>query len=339
MTFTQSKVSTLHILLALIFLPPLLLTTLTGILLGFYDQLRYVGPPYGLEHPTKAGLTPIELIQVIQGQFPNHHLDVLFLATTPTRAIRAKLSGSSHLTIFLHPASGKVITAKTPDEQDWLEILYDLHPGKVFGFAGKVLFTSLSAVVLLLWVTGVTVRAMRHSPWWSGPRIPQQFNAPNWHRWIGYWKGLLLVLLFSIGSILNFSGPLIGWLDPPPQMRMNSTQHDKQIDLPASFTRIDRAYPQGQLERLIFPQATQRLLQARFDDGTWVYDNPWEEHIVEIKSSTSHWTRLLYPLHSGRILGAWGPLLIAGLGLILFLTILTGLVYVRKFNLRRLFGL
>ena len=132
------RLSKTHTILGVVLMAPLLVTTVTGILLGWYDQLRYATKPYGLSSPWEARLSPTALVAAIEDRYPNHRLEILFMAIESSRAVRAKLGSPSPLTLFVHPATGAVLDARTPAQRDWVDLLYDLHPGKTFGLAGQV---------------------------------------------------------------------------------------------------------------------------------------------------------------------------------------------------------
>ncbi|NKE73561.1 PepSY-associated TM helix domain-containing protein [Candidatus Manganitrophus noduliformans] len=320
--------SKIHITAGLILAFPLIIITLTGIVLGFYDQIRYAAPPYRLDSPVETPLSAASLAARLRVRYPDYHLDLLRLSTAPERAVRAALSGPDRITAFLHPGNGKELAVQKGDHQDWIGLLYALHEGEPFGLAGKVVASVSGGGVLVLWGAGLMLWRSRRKGRWGGPALPGRFRPAGVHRFLGFWGGGLLAILTSLGALLNFAGPLIARLDPPP--RIESAPEEKEglkPDLAAGLGAAARAYPQAPLERIAFPKVPKDPLKLRFQDGGWVFLHPDDYRILAIKSPTSHWTRLLYPLHSGRILGGRGPWLVAGLGLFLIILLVTGLIF------------
>jgi uncharacterized iron-regulated membrane protein len=105
----------------------------------------------------------------------------------------------------------------------------------------------------------------------------------------------------------------------------------RPLNLEQILARGSAAYPGVPLERIYFPVASNPLLRLRFNDGTWLYLHATSGKVIKIAPPFSHWTNLLYPLHSGRILGVGGPWMMAALGVILLALGSSGVfIYWRK---------
>ena len=320
-----------HIYLGTLLALPLLVISATGILLGVYDQLRYAGPPYRLESPAQAPLPAAALADRVRTIFPGERLAVLFLPTASDHAARAKLmapEGSARLA-FLDPESGHVLALKPVAEQDWLDFLYDLHRGKPLGLTGQIIASITGVSVLLLWGAGFWL-TWRRAQSREKVRLPVYLQLLKLHRQIGLWLGGLLAALAVVGAALNFAGPLIQRFDPEPHV-VTVLNPGWNVARLGNFVEIARAhYPGVPLERIYFPVKSGEPWGFRFQDGSWVFSHPESGQVLAVKTSTSHWTRLLYPLHSGRLFGTYGPVFMAGLGFLLLGLTLTGLVYWRR---------
>jgi uncharacterized iron-regulated membrane protein len=151
------------------------------------------------------------------------------------------------------------------------------------------------------------------------------------HRWLGLALGGLVAILAAIGALLNFAGPIKQWLDPPPQIRPVEISAQRPLNLEQILARGSAAYPGVPLERIYFPVPSNPLLRLRFNDGTWVYLHGTNGEVIKIASLFSHWTNLLYPVHSGRLLGTGGPWIMVVLGTILLVLGGSGVfIYWRK---------
>lgn len=113
----------------------LLIIASTGIVLGFYDQLRYSYPPYKLTTPVDHSLAPTILVEKIRSAYPKHQLIQLSLSTAPDRAAVAKLEGNhnDNQLVFVNPGTGVIFAYQRLDYQDGLSFIHSLHHGKPFG--------------------------------------------------------------------------------------------------------------------------------------------------------------------------------------------------------------
>jgi uncharacterized iron-regulated membrane protein len=301
-----------HLWLGLAFAPILMVIAATGILLGFYDELRYAEPPYRLNPAVEAGLPPAVLAQHIRADYPDYHLEVLYLPTAPERAARAKLVGKDRRLAFIHPGTGQTLAIRNADEQDGLDFLYALHRGKPLGLPGQIIASAGGISVPILWGIGLLLRWRRRI---HRTRRRIWFTIRSLHRELGLILGGLLAVLAAAGSLLNFAGPLKQWLDPPPQLAGSEPTVTTKT-LARHVSRATSAYPAAPLERIYFPADGSTPWQFRFRDGGWAYLDAGGR-VLKIATPFSHWTHLLYPLHSGRLWGMYGPKFMALFGMVL----------------------
>lgn len=308
---------------------PLLVIALTGIVLGFYDPLRYAAPPYGLERSAASLLPPAALAERVRAAYPGLSLEVLYLTTDPGRAARAKLvDEDKQVLAFLDPFTGKKLAEQDPAEEDWLQFLYHLHRGQPLGLTGQIIASATGALIVPLWLLGLWL-------WWPTRRLarPGNRNSPRArllgvHRWLGTWLGGVLVLLAAAGALLNFAGPLGKAFNPPP--RAKAVSPSAILTMEHIVARAGRAYPAAAMERVYFPKEGNALWQFRFRDGGRVFVSAGNSQVLKVDTPFSHWTNLLYPLHSGRVFGESGPMFIAILGIVLLASSVSGLAYWRR---------
>ena len=321
MNSVARRLSKAHTILGLVLLVPLLIATLTGILLGWYDQLRYASEPYGLSSPSDKRLAPDDLVKVLEKEYPNERAEILFLAVDPSRAVRAKLGTSPPMTVFLHPGTGRVLGTRTSAQRDWVDVLYDLHPGKTFGLAGQITMAVTATGVAALWTIGIVIWHRRGG---SGKKPPVlSWRTVPFHRWAGFWLGPLFILLAGLGALLNFAGPLIATFDPPPTVAPGGPLPDK-VGLASLVELHAKRYPHAAVERIIFPKRDGEVVQVRYADGGWMFLDGSRGTVINVKGPIAHWTRSLYPLHSGRLVGVAGPWIVASVGVLLLCSVFTG---------------
>jgi uncharacterized iron-regulated membrane protein len=324
-TSVTRRLSKTHTILGVVLMAPLLVTTITGILLGWYDQLRYATEPYGLSAPSEGRLSPTALVAAIQDRYPNHRLEILFIAIESSRTVRAKLGSPSPLTVFLHPSSGDVLGTRTPAERDWVDLLYDLHPGKTIGLAGQVTTAVTAFGLAVLWGLGIAMwygrrgKALR-----TGPAL--SWRTTGFHRWAGFWLGLPFIALTGLGAALNFAGSLIATFDPPPKV-VPTGPRPNLLDLASVAETQAPLYRAAPLERIIFPKHDTDSVQLRYADGGWAFLDGYRDRVLDTKGPLAHWARSLYPLHSGRFFGVAGPWLVGCLGLVLLTAVITGMIF------------
>lgn len=314
-----------HLYVGTLAAAPLIVIVLTGVILGFYDPLRYAEPPYRLEAPAVYALSPAALIERFHSSRPDAAPNVLYLPTAPERAARLefRLAGQRAIAL-IDPNTGQTLALQDADHRDWLQYLYELHRGKPFGLEGQVVASATGGFVALLWLVGLGLRWTRRTKASTGRRCDRRIRFLNVHRWTGVWVGAIPVLLAVLGAVLNFAGPLGNAFNPPPQVTTPAER--AQLPLNNVVALAMRAYPAAPPERVYFPQHT-ALWQIRFRDGGRVFLAGDSGRILKVNAPLAHWTSLLYPLHSGRIFGAWGPMAMALVGIVLLTMSVSGLVY------------
>jgi len=309
-----------HLYLGVAIALPLLLIAASGIVLGFYDDLRYAALPYRLATPVYQPQDASALADAIRRHYPRHRLEVLFLQTAPERSARARLAGPEPLLVFVHPGTADILAVKGAAELDWLDWLRELHRGSVLGLPGKIAASAAGLGTLLLWLMGAwlwrrrTTTAKRHRRGAS-----TYVKTIRIHRKAGLLLGGPIAGLALLGALLNFAGPLMQWLDPPPAATTpSSSDWPTVLPLPSLVEAAHKGYRYAPLERIYFPAKAGEPWRFRYLDGGWLFVDGHDGASLKSKTPSSHWTALLYPLHSGKLLGTHGhwPVALCGLALL-----------------------
>jgi uncharacterized iron-regulated membrane protein len=308
-----------HLCLGIALALPLLIIAVSGIVLSFYDDLRFASPPYRLAAPAYRPRDAGALAESIRRHFPRHRLEVLFLPAAPEHSARARLAGPEPLLVFIHPGTAAILATRNGADPDGLDWLRELHRGSVLGLPGKIAASTAGLGTLFLWLMGLwlwfrrkaTVKRQR------AKRFPRLMAI---HRQTGLLLGGPVAVLALLGALLNFAGPLMQWLDPPPTItEFVSTQ--QMLPLPGLIDAAIRGYRNAPLERIYFPADASQPWRFRFLDGSWGFVDGRDGTLLKLKTPFSHWTLLLYPLHSGKLPGIWGHwlLVLCGIALLFLL--------------------
>lgn len=316
-----------HLYLGIALALPLLLIAASGIVLSFYDDLRYAAPPYRLANPAYRPLDADTLAESVRRHYPRHRLEVLFLLTAPEHSARAKLAGTEPLLVFIDPGTAAILETKAAADLDILDWLRELHRGSVLGLPGKIAASMAGLGTLFLWALGLWLWLRRSATAKRQRRRIKRFpGLVTIHRQTGLLLGGPVTVLALLGALLNFAGPLMQWLDPPPAIVM-PTSRQQLTALPLSRL-VDAAvngYRDSSLERIYFPAAANQPWRFRFLDGSWGFVDGQDGTLLKFKTPSSHWTMLLYPLHSGKLPGIYGHWLLVFFGVALLFLVGSGL--------------
>lgn len=295
-----AQLSKFHVRLGVAFTLPLLLIGATGVLLGFYDALRYGSPPYRLDKAVSLPVEPAELAKGAQLAYPGGRLEALYLPTAPDRAARAKLTvaGRRKVVAFLDPDTGKAVAVRDASRRDLVDWVHEVHRGAIAGLAGEVAVAGAAIAAVLLWLSG----------------LPMAGRARHLHGRLGRVLGGGVAAIAVTGAILAFAKPLRERFYPPPAVGVASSP---LLD-PASLISAGSRSHGAALERVQFPVREGQPAVLRFADGSRVWVNAGGATLRE-ETAFNPWLNMLYPLHSGRVLGKFGPPLVALFG--------TGLLY------------
>ena len=303
-----AQLSRLHLWVGLTCAIPLIVIGVSGIFLGFCDVLRYGSAPYRLEKPVAHPVGAAALAAAARSAYPGARLEVLYLPTAPERAARARLTSEagSQVVVFLDPGTGKTILVRSAAERDLVDLLYQIHHGRIAGLAGEIIAAVAALSLVLLWLSGL-------------PRRRRGGLPRHLHGRLGRMTGGVLACIALTGGVLAFAKPLRENLYPAPVTSGAATLPGPDLERMVSVASA--AYAEAPLERVLFPVRGDQPLTLRFSDGGRVLVDGANGEVLGKETPYSPWINLLYPLHSGRILGASGPPLVAALGaLMLFLT-------------------
>ena len=203
-------------------------------------------------------------------------------------------------------------------------LVYQIHRSLVAGWAGKLL---ISALGLSLWVMI-----------WSGSKalIRVRGKGISRHALVGLCLGVPLATVGSLGAVLNYSEVLSAWLDPVPTLAApllgsgalgTAPAH---VDLAkaseAAAVTAAQVHDVKDLVKIYPPREHRPYFIFYYRDNTRLYIDPATATLLKTRTSWSHWTSALLPLHSLKPLGVVGTFLLLVLALALVLLSSRGLL-------------
>ena len=203
--------------------------------------------------------------------------------------------------------------------------IYDLHRGLVAGWPGKVLISLTGLGLWFMVISGIK----------SFVRL--KGRKPSVHAMLGLSLGIPIAIIASLGAVLNFIEPLSNLLDPIPLV--STTNKDSGSIILPSADQLAVAHnaaktirAEEQLKKIYQPKLGRPYLIFYYEDNTRIYIDPVTAKILKVRTSWSHWTSAILPLHSLRMFGIFGNGILFILGLTLAcLTSRSGAVMLRRF--------
>ena len=215
--------------------------------------------------------------------------------------------------------------------QQWSDpwpLIYQIHRSLAAGWAGKML---ISALGLSLW-------AML----WSGSKalIRVRGRGISRHALIGLSLGIPLASVGSLGAVLNYSDVLSGWLDPVPTLAAPLLRSGPvgaapaNVDLAkaseAAAVTAAQVHDANDLVKIYPPREHRPYFIFYYRDNTRLYIDPATATLLKTRTSWSHWTSALLPLHSLKPLGMAGTFVLLSLAAALVMLSSRGLLKLLK---------
>lgn len=268
----------------------------------------------------------------------------------------------AYTALYVDPVSANVLGARDAersglDRRRIMHFLYVLHYSLHGGGIMRIFLGLVAVVWTLDCFVGFYLTLPRGQLFWRKwlPAWKLKRNAGRYrlnldlHRAGGLWLWLLLFAVASSGAYLNLRSivfdPLIDAVSPLPRSPLatrdipaSDTRHD--VGFAAAFTIAEqhaaRAHWPG-APQFIWHGAEQRLYHIRFDHGgTWsgpsdVYVDAESGALLQERAFAANGTietfrQVQLPLHSGRVAGSIGRILICITGLMTAMLSITGVI-------------
>ena len=229
---------------------------LSGAVLVFWHALEDATYPATIARPSDAAALPLEALrEKLLVARPAADIFRISLPDPPGGAMRLDFfdtrPGTDDVfrgTAFLDPATGALLAERIFGEA-WIHTLYSLHSGLILGRTGIVMAALAGLVLALLPILGLLL-------WWHRDgRSLRESLAPvaglsglrrlrNWHRALGLWATIPLLLASITGAGLAFP-ETVRDLARPILGEPVATRHQGPVtgDLAAAMARAEELLP------------------------------------------------------------------------------------------------
>lgn len=249
----------LHLALALTLGAWFVLAGLTGAVLVFWKQLEPV--------PVVAGDAPA----LPHGELARRGAAVAGKDAYPWRYVPAEPGRPAELvvlpptggrlTLYLHPATGEALS-RIAWRDAWIHWLYDFHASLLAGRTGTVVVGLAGLGLALQAGLGLALWSRRHgAPLAESlrpmPGLRGLRRQRNWHRALGAWTAVPLVLAAITGSGLAFPETVRDLFTPLlPQSRfVDDVPKPRPLTLDDALAQAEAAFPAYRLNWLNLPEA------------------------------------------------------------------------------------
>ncbi|WP_288427816.1 PepSY-associated TM helix domain-containing protein [uncultured Spirosoma sp.] len=346
----------LHLWLGLISGLVVFIVALTGSLLVFREELEpLTDPRFFMVSPPAAGHQQSldALVETISTTFPDKKISRVIRESAADRAVVVELKQSKKakdiLAVALNPYTGEIVA--TRQEQDaFFPTVLRLHRYLCLGETGKVITGISCSLFLIIMLTGLVL-------WWPNRKKRSQRFRIKWnasakrltwdvHAVVGFYVLPFIFLVAATGLIWSYkwvNNLLFLAFDGKPQVK-----REAPVNLSATGTvtmgRLERVYVQTNQRlphpgrfTLIFPETDSLSLTVSKVDETAAVSNVVDMLYFDYRTGQSTGQqlysettrgfkvrRLIFPIHTGSLLG-WPTKLIALLVALLTTTLpLTG---------------
>lgn len=278
-----------HIRIGLVVTFPLTAIVVTGVALGVLRSLELAQPYTG----------PRDATRIAEAALREHQraaLSAILFPNAADKPARARFTDGSELA--LDPRTGALLSPETASRSAFAETLYRIHRGKALGEVGQAVTSGVSLVAAALFLLGLKLRRRRSAR-----------HGMSVHRRLGFVPGGFVVVMMGLGAAANYSSSLTRRFDPMPGALATSVANAKDI---ARLDRVSRAaakaYPYSPIASMHFSKTRGEPVLFYFDDSSRVYADLKTEVVVKVAPWSSHWSRALFALHTGRAIGRAQPL-------------------------------
>lgn len=222
---TRGRLQSLHRWLGLTLGLWFLFLGLSGSVLVFWQALEDRAYPETLIQAEGPALPLEALLARLAEARPDADIYRIHLAETPGAAIRLDffepLPATENVrrgTAYMNPVNGELLGLRIFGEA-WINTLYALHSGLILGRPGIVAAGLIGLVLGVLALLGLWLWTHRDGRPWRESLAPQRGwrglkRLRNWHRSLGIWTALPLLLAALTGFGLAFPQTVRDWARP-----------------------------------------------------------------------------------------------------------------------------
>jgi uncharacterized iron-regulated membrane protein len=339
----------LHLFLGLVSGLVVFIVALTGCIYAFEKEIRqslYADLYFAKsEHGQKINVDT--LLSQVREKYPKQIVKTIFFYSDSMRSIQFNLK--SKKSIFLHPNSGKLIGELNSDK-DFLGWVLKVHRQLCLGDVGKIITGTSALIFLFSLITGLILwwprskRSLKHklriTSHHGGKRL-----ALDLHSTLGFYASWVLIISSLTGLIFAFKwfekGMYIVTGSEKKEQRYVSTPENtsQTIDLNALYNNLRTNYPSEQIV-FVLPEDQKGAIRASItiqNQGFFIkqdhffydqFSGTELAHNYNYEQSTGEHLRINnYNIHTGKVLGLGGEIVIFLAGLVAASLPVTGIYF------------
>lgn len=339
----------------------LVMAGLTGAALAFNDDIDAWLNPQFYHLASSGSRQPIDALAArVEHDYPHARLAFFAMERDADAPLQAKLRSrkpNEELavdTVFIDPVTAAVVGERNTKAvslapQNLMPFLFRLHRYLLLDKPGAIISGSLGLLWVATLLIGFALAWPRHRNGW-GKALSIKRGAGGFrlmydlHRTVGLVAGILLVITAFTGAVMNLpdvARPLVSSLSaltPPP--KGSSAEGKPQINWQQALAAAQATMPLATPARIVRIAHDEKhgLYQVRLrkpddiqDGGSVrVFVDAADGHVLRsldpLKGSAGDtFIGVQYGLHTGQILGLPGKILVAFLGLLPLLFMITGI--------------
>jgi uncharacterized iron-regulated membrane protein len=341
---------------------------LTGAALAFNDDIDAWLNPQFYHLGSSGGRQPIDALAArVEQDYPHARLAFFSMGQDANAPLEAKLrprKPSDELavdTVFIDPVTAAVVGERNTKAvslapQNLMPFLFRLHRYLLLDKPGAIISGSLGLLWLATLLIGFALAWPRHRKGW-GKALSIKRGAGSFrlmydlHRTVGLVAGVLLVITAFTGAVMNLpdvARPLVSSLSPltpPPKEVAKSlaTENKRQISWQQALASAQASLPLATPARIARDEK-HGIYQVRLRKPDDIQDSGSVRVFVDsadgrvlrsldpLKGSAGDtFIGVQYGLHTGQIMGLPGKMLVAFLGFLPLLFMITGIaIWLKK---------
>lgn len=299
-----------------------------------------------------------EAYERIKKAYPDHNIQnmVVYGATDEAWSFRSTHPAEKgRIQLYINQYTGEVLGADHYNSK-WMQILYDLHVNLLSGKTGLKIVAFCGFILLFILISGLLILPNRNLfKWKREASLKVKFFRS--HYLIGLLFGIPLAILAFTGGYYGFKPQYQNLFEKisngkaivaSPRVDHISKMHQASLD--SVVNRASRAFPEGEVSMVFFPQKEGSVFSVRMKDkvnyertgGNHIYIHPNTAELVKTnlwrdKPSAEKMTRSMYFLHFGTFWGNYSRILWLITGFAIPFLYFTGLyLWIKKLRKRRM---
>jgi len=349
----KKLIRTLHLIIGLTTGIVVFIVAVTGCLTSFEEELRGIvhRDLYEVKETSKEMKSLDEIVKVAKAEFPKEKIKNIHVKSD--EQFNAEIQFQNRITVYVNPYTGKVV-GKLEKDKDFFGVVLDLHKNLLMDETGETI-TGISALLfLIMLISGIIL-------WWPAKKSnkKQKFTLMRNAKWpkriydlhsvLGFYASWIIIFTVLTGLIWSFewAEDILYWSTNSKKEKRIELESNKAIGSQKNIDYIYYAaisnYPEHQECIIYVPEnekGTFRVLFRYENNGFYrrmdnIFFDQYTGEIIANKkfddlSAGDKMKMTNVNIHTGKVLGLTGQLLVFFAGLICASLPVTGFLMWRR---------